>query len=371
MKRNVLLFAVMIWVALGFTVGQAQDNGSPDTLYLEIWPGDGVQTAYPTDVRFNLRITNDIPDPNIDSIAFIQIALCFTSTNPAANCTIDPYYNNTDLYPFPTVTRSIFRHMPDNVTAMDSNFMMSYSETLMGWHWDTRILDLGDQHFWLCLSPTGTEDKRFPGGSRVLTATITFNIQDSTTICIDTCPWAVLPALVFNRSDSVTYIPQIWDDYIPAEWMCHSIQIGEQPITCGDATGDEVINVGDVVFLVSYLYKSGPAPVPECVGDVNHDGIINVGDIVYLVSYLYKGGPDPDPDCCAPSLAARSASAYSLLHGQAIKSEENAWKSARTSSWSGCWRHPDRRATKVQSRTSSVSMWGNLPIKCARTRMET
>ena len=29
-------------------------------------------------------------------------------------------------------------------------------------------------------------------------------------------------------------------------------------------------------------------------GDVNGDGIINVGDIVYLVSYLYKGGPEPN-----------------------------------------------------------------------------
>ncbi|MGB7062105.1 MAG: SBBP repeat-containing protein [Candidatus Zixiibacteriota bacterium] len=28
-------------------------------------------------------------------------------------------------------------------------------------------------------------------------------------------------------------------------------------------------------------------------GDANGDDIINVGDIVYLVSYLYKGGPEP------------------------------------------------------------------------------
>jgi len=44
---------------------------------------------------------------------------------------------------------------------------------------------------------------------------------------------------------------------------------------------------------VTYLYKSGPAPDPQWVGDANCDGIINVGDIVYLVSYLYKGGPEP------------------------------------------------------------------------------
>jgi hypothetical protein len=61
----------------------------------------------------------------------------------------------------------------------------------------------------------------------------------------------------------------------------------------GDANGDGIVNVGDIVYLVSYLYKGGPEPTPEEAGDVNRDGIINVGDIVYLVSYLYKGGPPP------------------------------------------------------------------------------
>ena len=69
---------------------------------------------------------------------------------------------------------------------------------------------------------------------------------------------------------------------------------------CGDANEDGIINVGDVVYLVSYLYKGGPPPVPnECVGDVNNDEIVNLGDVVYLISYLYKGGPVPDPNCCS------------------------------------------------------------------------
>ena len=61
----------------------------------------------------------------------------------------------------------------------------------------------------------------------------------------------------------------------------------------GDVTGDGIINVGDIVYLVSYLYKSGPAPDPVWIGDCNCDAIVNVGDIVFLVSYLYKGGPEP------------------------------------------------------------------------------
>jgi hypothetical protein len=70
--------------------------------------------------------------------------------------------------------------------------------------------------------------------------------------------------------------------------------LGGMPAACGDVQGDFVVNVGDIVYLVSYLYKAGPAPYcPTARGDVNTDGVINVGDVVYLVSYLYKAGPLP------------------------------------------------------------------------------
>lgn len=65
------------------------------------------------------------------------------------------------------------------------------------------------------------------------------------------------------------------------------------PMIRGDANRDGVINAGDVVYLVSYLYRSGPAPNPLMAGEVTCDGVINAGDIVYLVSYLYRGGPPP------------------------------------------------------------------------------
>jgi len=61
----------------------------------------------------------------------------------------------------------------------------------------------------------------------------------------------------------------------------------------GDANGSGVIELGDVVYLISYLYKNGPAPVPLLAGDVNCDGIVELGDVVYLISYLYKSGPAP------------------------------------------------------------------------------
>ena len=61
----------------------------------------------------------------------------------------------------------------------------------------------------------------------------------------------------------------------------------------GDVNADGVINLGDVVYLTSYLYRGGPPPEPLWTGDCNSDEIVDLGDVVYLISYLFKGGPPP------------------------------------------------------------------------------
>jgi len=63
---------------------------------------------------------------------------------------------------------------------------------------------------------------------------------------------------------------------------------------CGDLNDDDVVNLLDIVFLINYKYKNGPAPEPLESADVNGDGVVNLLDIVYLVNYKYKGGPEPN-----------------------------------------------------------------------------
>jgi hypothetical protein len=70
------------------------------------------------------------------------------------------------------------------------------------------------------------------------------------------------------------------------------------PLICGDGGRDGAVNVGDVVYLINYVFKSGPAPYPVCAGDANGDGNTNVGDAVHLINYVFKAGPGPSANCC-------------------------------------------------------------------------
>jgi hypothetical protein len=51
--------------------------------------------------------------------------------------------------------------------------------------------------------------------------------------------------------------------------------------------------VSDVIYLINYLFASGPAPNPIEYGDVNCDDIVDVADVMYLINYLFLEGPAP------------------------------------------------------------------------------
>ena len=64
-------------------------------------------------------------------------------------------------------------------------------------------------------------------------------------------------------------------------------------VQCGDANGDGKVTVSDVVYLINYLFKGGPPPIPYEAGEANCDARVTVSDVVYLINYLFKGGPPP------------------------------------------------------------------------------
>jgi len=95
----------------------------------------------------------------------------------------------------------------------------------------------------------------------------------------------------------------IWSDSLRLKMVHSDDSIGDSLIYCaqnkppaviGDVNADGAINVSDIVYLINYLFKFGPEPLPiQGVGDVNCDGKVSVSDIVYLINYLFKGGSSP------------------------------------------------------------------------------
>jgi hypothetical protein len=66
----------------------------------------------------------------------------------------------------------------------------------------------------------------------------------------------------------------------------------------GDASINGIVDSGDIVFLINYLYRGGSAPHPLSTGDVTCDGVVDVADAIFLINYLFRQGPTSH--CCGP-----------------------------------------------------------------------
>ncbi|MFH1374701.1 MAG: dockerin type I repeat-containing protein [bacterium] len=81
---------------------------------------------------------------------------------------------------------------------------------------------------------------------------------------------------------------QFFEDYIrPVSSSCCKVR--------GDVDGTGSIDVGDLTYLVAYLFQGGAPPPCDIEGDVDGTGSIDVGDLTYLVAYLFQGGANPPP----------------------------------------------------------------------------
>jgi len=89
-----------------------------------------------------------------------------------------------------------------------------------------------------------------------------------------------------NRIATREFIPFI--NWAVDQWQLHSL-----PYVPGDANGDGVVNINDLLFLASYIFGGGPQPDPYLSGDENGDGIVDASDISYLANYLFGTGPPP------------------------------------------------------------------------------
>lgn len=121
------------------------------------------------------------------------------------------------------------------------------------------------------------------------------NVDVETTIEIDSTTWLLfgggLRRTVFSDQTGQTIRPQFAKGYIT---------IPESPgFVCGDANGDNAIDLLDILYLIAFLYNdpNGPAPEPVQLGDPNADWAINLLDILYYIAFLYNDPNGPAPQC--------------------------------------------------------------------------
>jgi hypothetical protein len=92
---------------------------------------------------------------------------------------------------------------------------------------------------------------------------------------------------VFNRS--------LTSQEIYAIWMAG--RCGKCKYITGDADGSGQVDIDDVVYLIAYIFSSGPEPVPYESGDADCSGGVDIDDVVYVIAYIFSSGPPPgDPD---------------------------------------------------------------------------
>ncbi|MGB7063486.1 MAG: choice-of-anchor J domain-containing protein [Candidatus Zixiibacteriota bacterium] len=127
------------------------------------------------------------------------------------------------------------------------------------------------------------------------------------------CPFSVTPESGLIDPESYGYLTLTFDgdafeECVDETLACYLVITSNDPdepqvtveVSMWPGRGDVfdpfcLIELGDVVFLINYVLKGGPAPDPLCMGDCDpaHDGVVDLADVVYLVQFLYQGGMPP------------------------------------------------------------------------------
>jgi len=89
----------------------------------------------------------------------------------------------------------------------------------------------------------------------------------------------------FNQSHHFDYV--LIRDFVLTEPSTGLEQV--ESFKCGDANGDTLFALSDVIYVVNYIFKP-PWPIPAYYksGDVNADGIITLSDVICMVNCIFN-----------------------------------------------------------------------------------
>jgi len=63
-----------------------------------------------------------------------------------------------------------------------------------------------------------------------------------------------------------------------------------------DNDPEDAIDIGDLVWLVDFMFTEGPPPACLTEADMDASGELDISDLVYLIDYMFNGGALP-ADC--------------------------------------------------------------------------
>ena len=100
--------------------------------------------------------------------------------------------------------------------------------------------------------------------------------------------WDELGSYV-NSSDNSVFFDRAGDEYWHLELSVLTVEYRDKGV-CGDVTGDDLVDTGDVILLSNYVGYPGYTLPNEWAGDVTGDGLIDTGDVILLSNYVgYPG----------------------------------------------------------------------------------
>ncbi len=87
------------------------------------------------------------------------------------------------------------------------------------------------------------------------------------------------------------------DAYGQTDDLEFTLTVSPTSVVAGDVDYNGSVDVGDLTFLVAYLFQGGPPPPIADLADVDASCAVDVGDLTYLVAYLFQSGPAPLMGC--------------------------------------------------------------------------
>ncbi len=70
-----------------------------------------------------------------------------------------------------------------------------------------------------------------------------------------------------------------------------------EPFPPGDVNDSRDVTTADIIFLINWLFRGGPAPTIQVRGDVSRNCVVTASDVITMVNYILKSGPDLQYGC--------------------------------------------------------------------------